>query len=194
MLFNTIGCCVALMIFGGGKCYADFIRVAGELQCANCNTQEESVATQSWGTVEQGFQISLRIPNEFYAPGKPVFASVAMRNTSNKPVTFGVDSTLVIFELSVIDPGMKDAMLTDYGQQASHRQFTATMSESFRAHGLLKMRYPLDRLFDFTKMGKYFVTARYGLPQPRGTNGTYAISNTVTVQVVAASSEEPKGK
>ena len=181
-------CCAATSVLTNGNCYADYVMLRGEVVCLDCDQQSENVGAWSWGITERGFQTSVYISNKVYAVGESIATSVSLKNTLDRQIPFGLPSTMAIFGLSVLDPDGKPAALTDYGQRQAHMAFTGVSSGQLSSHHFLTMRYPLDRMFDFTKPGKYLVTARYCIPKSSDTNSVCAISNTVTVEVAAASS------
>jgi hypothetical protein len=100
----------------------------------------------------------------------------------------------MMFGLSIVGFDGAAVSLTDYGRSLTRRTMLYNDEAQLMPRKAFKMQYPLSRAFDLTKPGKYLVTARFCTPQLSGTNLVYVISNTVTVEVTAASSEEPKSK
>jgi hypothetical protein len=176
-----------LSLLVGHSCFADFILLRGDVVCIDCDLKAEHTGTQSWGAIQQGFQTSVYISNKVYAAGEDILASVALRNTLDHAIPFGLPN-VPIFGLTITDPDGRSAALTDYGRRQAGGTFTSVFSERLSSQGILKMQYPLEKLFDMTKPGKYVVTARYCIPKSNDTNSVCAISNTVTVEVAAASS------
>jgi hypothetical protein len=186
--------CVSIIgLLVGHSCFADFILLRGDVVCIDCDLKAEHTATQSWGAIQQGFQTSVYISNKVYAAGEHILASVALRNTLDHAIPFGLPN-VPIFGLTITDPDGKSAALTDYGRRQAGGTFTSVFSERLSSQGILKMQYPLEKLFDMTKPGKCVVTARYSIPRPNDTNLTYVVSNTVSVEVTTASSGQPKSQ
>jgi hypothetical protein len=160
----------------------------GEVVCLDCDQQSENVGAWSWGITERGFQTSVYISNKVYVVGEHILASVALRNTLEHAIPFGLPN-VPIFGLTITDPDGKSAALTDYGRRQAGGTLTSVLSEKLSSQGILKMQYPLEKLFHLTKPGKYVVIARYCIPKSNDTNSVCAISNTVTVEVVASTGE-----
>ena len=186
-----------MMVIGLVACpaRADFINLIGDKECLNCDVSSNEAKARQWGPTTRGLTLSISISNATCLVGEPIIASVAMRNVTNTPSVFPLTFPLTCFALSAVDASEAAVPLTDYAQRfLLGTGGINTMKWGLKPNEALKLRYPLNRAYDLTKPGEYLVTARYLIFSPRTTNSVYLISNTVTVKVSAASSEEPKGK
>jgi hypothetical protein len=185
-------CTITILV--SHTCNADFISLSGHIQCLGCDSSNSEARASLWGEPVQGVRLSLGISNTARLVGESIVASATMSNITDRPIDFPLDSTLRVFGLSVVSVDGATVPLTDYGRRMSQGTPTAINEERLSPQKVLIMGYDLGRAFDMTKPGKYLVTARYRIPKPKDTNMAYVVSNTVTIGVAAASSEEPKEK
>jgi len=190
---------------------ASFIKLKAHDDCINCDLSNDEMKERAWGPKTEVVRLSMHVSNQVYAVGHPVIASVAMRNTTDHSIGYPMSFPIWAFALSVEDERGAEVPLARWMQNVdgqavpirdSPHQPHEDMGGIVNADSgvrldpqkAIKMHFLLDRTFDLTKPGKYFVTVRYRIPKSGVTNEVYVVSNTVTVEVTAASSGEPSGK
>jgi len=185
---------------------ADFIRLKAGYDCGDCELPANEESELSWGPVTATVQVSLQVSNHVCAIGEPVTATVVMRNATERSVGYPMQFPVRDFGFTIRDSKGREIPLV---QSVTNRGgFAVTATRDRQPHEdmggnvnadsgvrlepqrVLRAHFSLEKTFDLARPGEYLVTAGYRIPGT--TNLVYAVSNTVTVEVIGASSVGPK--
>jgi len=113
-----------------------------------------------WGRPGHGCQLSLRAEKEEFTNGEPVFVTMLLRNVSDKPITYarqvvmGQPSPIWV---SVCKDERKLRLKTD-----DRIAVTSTVNVTLQPQTQHRYALQLNKFYDLTTNGIYFVQAEYG--------------------------------
>ena len=118
-----------------------------------------------WGTVSEGFQLSIRFEKATFTNGEPVVASIILRNVSERPLTYWVTTlgreTEVALARGQQRIPRKDELKSNatFAERLSHLDVGSAWDCTSPVGTQRKFRVELDKIFDLTTNGQYIAQA-----------------------------------
>jgi hypothetical protein len=151
------------------KNFGSFVPTPDQIESARHSKESrpaEHDREGNWGEVTDGFQLSIRLEKKLFTNGEPILASILLRNTSDKVLTYYDDTTKnAVFQIFArkggqkfygkyeIKPGMTFLEQLNHVNRGS--QWAAVAGPGTQR----KFVVELTNLFDFSTNGEYEVQA-----------------------------------
>lgn len=149
---------------------------------------QKPVSPVDAGPVTEGFQLSARAEKEVFAPNEPILLQITLKNVTKRTLVHVVGSH-EDYPVIVKDEEGKNVPPTRYKRQRDSRRTSfAHGSMDIDSGEEVKSDILVNRMYDMTKSGTYFITASHSVPNSDKTRAVRVMSNTVQVKVLKNSS------
>lgn len=155
-----------LFSYKNGERVVDTRRVQQAEKCSESRPAEQDPEGH-WGKVVDGFQLSLRFEKQEFTNGEPVWATILLRNVSDRQLTY------IAEEVAGRPSPIHVSVWTQQGKlnlKTNHAVIPIVSVRSASLYPRTQHRYRLrlDRYYDLSKVGAYSAQAEYGPGAPSG--------------------------
>lgn len=142
------------------------------------------VYAQEWGSVAEGFQLSIQLERELVRLPEPVIVSVTLKNISKETLSVLGSSSRQDYEIIVKDNQGVSIPLTKYGKilRDSAEEFQL-VTLKVKSQEEIQVKLVINRICDITTSGTYFITVKRNVFRRNGKGMAEVISNTIKVKI-----------
>jgi len=142
-----------------------------------------------WGTASEGFRLSIRFEKATFTNGEPIFASILLRNVSDRPLTYWVSTlgreTEVLVAKDQWPLPRKDSLKpgATFAERLSHLNIGSSWDCTTPVGTQRKFTIELNKVFDLTTNGEYVAQARRCVPKLGSSGEAELVSGEATFRI-----------
>jgi hypothetical protein len=151
--------------------------------------EKHAVGGRLWGSTVNGMALSIATEKDKYALGEEILLNVLLKNVGDKEASLWEEAPAYSYKPSVLLPDGKACPLTPFGKSLLRDDSQGISSSSIRLKSgeMACVEFVMNRLYDFTRNGKYKVSVRrINVLSPKGDGfekSLSILSNTLEITV-----------